>query len=174
MRNGRQADERNGGGGVSRPAEGSQDVSDRVPASAAWLGGAGLLPFFGLAAAHWAVESGLLPMPLTFRTGPALASYAALILSFMGGCRWGFESIRAAPEPTAKKLVVSVVPALYAWVALLFDVPMACAALALGFSLLLAADLALAQEGGAPRWWPRLRWPLTLGAVLSLLLGAMA
>jgi hypothetical protein len=47
-------------------------------------------------------------------------------------------------------------------------------ALALGFASLLVADIRLTREGGAPAWWPTLRWPLTVGAAGSLLLGAVA
>ncbi|PKP63592.1 MAG: hypothetical protein CVT86_04835 [Alphaproteobacteria bacterium HGW-Alphaproteobacteria-8] len=42
--------------------------------------------------------------------------------------------------------------------------------LALGLVALYAADLALTRAGGAPAWWPALRWPLTLGAAGSLAL----
>jgi len=145
---------------------GGGTAATRVPAPAAWLGGAGLIPFAGLAVLVWAVPGAAGP------AATALTAYGAAILAFMGGCRWGFSAVGMGGGPRAVDLAVSVVPALYAWAAVMAEPRLGMLLLAAGFAALLAADVALARRGGAPAWWPRLRWPLTAGAVLSLAAGA--
>ncbi len=143
----------------------------RVPGAAAWLGGAGLLPFAGLAAALWLLpEAG----PWPGIAGGALVGYGAVILAFMGGCRWGFAAAGLGGGASWINLGLAVIPALFAWAAAMLPRETACALLAVGFAGLLAADIALARRGGAPAWWPRLRWPLSVGAAGSLLAGALA
>ncbi|WP_333832852.1 DUF3429 domain-containing protein [Rubrimonas sp.] len=137
-----------------------------VPAAAARLGLAGLIPFVGLAAlAHLAPGSGARSW---------LAAYGAVILSFMGGCRWGFAATGMGEGPAVRPLVLAVAPALYAWLSLRAPAPFDMELLALGLLALYLADLKLTKDGGAPHWWPALRLPLTLGATLSLLAGAAA
>ena len=88
-----------------------------LPSSAAWLGAAGLIPFVVLALSA--------PfLPAAHRAGAlfALGAYGAVILSFLGGVRWGV-AIAAAPTDRdgttlAGALVLSVVPSLAAWLAL--------------------------------------------------------
>lgn len=136
-----------------------------VPRPALVLGLAGLIPFAGLALA-----CALAPPPYDDLAHRALTGYGAVILSFMGGCRWGFAAMAARPD--YGRLGLSVVPALYAWAAMAGPAPLGL--LALGFAALLVADIALTRAGGAPPWWPGLRWPLTLGAVASLLVAVLA
>lgn len=150
-----------------------------VPSAAAWLGGAGLLPFAGLPVAL------LLADPdQDVRVAAALGDYGALILSFLGGCRWGFAAAGLGEGPRAESLALAVVWSLYAWITLLVGVGLdgspirglrvELTLLALGFVALLASDVALTRRSGAPAWWARLRWPLTIGAVAGLLAGAAA
>ncbi|MEM6972866.1 MAG: DUF3429 domain-containing protein [Pseudomonadota bacterium] len=143
-----------------------------VPAAAGWLGLSGLLPFFGLS------------LMLIFEVGPGdriaglLAEYGAVILSFMGGCRWGFAAAGHGASPGGATALwrygISVLPALWAWPVLAMPDPWRMGLLALGFLGLLAADVRLAEAEGAPTWWPAMRWPLTLGAAASLLFAALA
>ncbi len=95
------------------------DVSAAPPRSraeqmvrAAWiLGLAGLVPFV---AGAWMIATGseVIPLPdVPF----AVLAYGAIILSFLGGIRWGAalnETGRRSPTTLAQ----SVVPALVAWV----------------------------------------------------------
>lgn len=148
-----------------RPPE-PRPRADPVPRAAAWLGGAGLIPFAAGAALCWLFPDDILPQQL-------LGAYGAVILAFMGGCRWGFAAAGMGRGPTWVALGVSVMPALLGWVALFTQPPTPLIALAAGFAVLLAADIRLTRAGGAPAWWTRLRWPLTAGAVASLLLGAL-
>jgi hypothetical protein len=141
----------------------------RVPRAAALLGWAGLIPFVGLAALlHLGPEGGRL------LAAHMLAFYGVAILSFLGGCRWGFAAAGLGEGPALRPLVLSVVPALYAWAAMPLGVPDALVFLAAGFVALLGADISLTRAGGAPAWWPRLRWPLSVGAAGSLIAGWLA
>ncbi|MEM6679182.1 MAG: DUF3429 domain-containing protein, partial [Pseudomonadota bacterium] len=71
---------------VSAAAAAQYDLSD-VPPPARWLGLAGLLPFAGLTLLAIAT-----PDAINEEARTLLAAYGAAILSFMGGCRWGFAS----------------------------------------------------------------------------------
>jgi hypothetical protein len=148
-----------------------------VPAPAVWLGFSGLLPF-----AAGAVGVAVLAGEERALAADLLASYGAVILSFMGGCRWGFASAGLGREAMPGdgrgarqewlRYGVSVVPALFAWPVLWLDDPLRMALLAAGFLALLGGDVILAEKGGAPAWWPRLRRPLSWGAALCLAAGA--
>ncbi|TVQ59948.1 MAG: DUF3429 domain-containing protein [Rhodobacteraceae bacterium] len=141
-----------------------------TPPAARALGYAGLIPFVGLAGVTLVG-----PDEWRLLAQGALAQYGAIILSFMGGCRWGFAAAGMGRGPVFAPLALSVLPALYAWGVLVAAAPpLNLAMLAAGLAALLAADLALVRAGGAPRWWPTLRWPLTLVAGASLLAGSFA
>jgi len=141
----------------------------QVPRPALWLGLAGLIPFAALAiAVH------LAPAPWAAEARGSLAIYGAVILSFMGGCRWGFAAAGLGEGATWWRLSVSVIPALLAWAALSVGETAALWAGAMGMAALFAADVALTGAWGAPVWWPALRLPLSAGAAAALLAGALA
>ena len=143
-------------------------VSSSVPRPAFWLGLAGLIPFASLALVLW-----LAPAWRDWAS-PMLTGYGVVILSFMGGCRWGLAAAGMGDGARLKPLAISVLPALYAWLVALLPDADAQVLLAFGVLALLTADLMLARNGGAPPWWPALRWPLSIGASGSLFAGAMA
>jgi hypothetical protein len=98
-----------------------------------------------------------------------LALYGALILSFLGGARWGMAVGRLAPS--AGIVSISMLPAL-AGLALLL-VPSRHVQF-LGLAAALAA--VWVWDMGAddlPDWYGSLRSVLTAGAVAGLLLGAL-
>lgn len=146
-------------------------LSDRpLPAPARLLGPAGLMPFAGLAAGIWAGWPG---------AGPALAAYGATILAFLGAVHWGLALAAPAgpPEERARsvewgRLGLGVVPALLAWVALLLPLAAGLVLLALGIVATALAETMAARAGLVPRAYLGLRWLLSTGAGLSLLLGA--
>lgn len=144
-----------------------QDGKARVPPAAFWLGHAGLIPFAAGALAVLAVPGGGIAL------GP-LAAYGATILAFMGGCRWGFAAAGLGDGAGWAPLALSVLPALWGWAALMLPPVAGFALLAAGFAALLGLDILLANRGGAPAWWPRLRWPLSAGAIAAMLAGAAA
>lgn len=130
----------------------------------AWvLGLAGLIPFFGAAAALWVGPPTLRGVALL-----ALLAYAAVILSFLGGVRWGAETARDE-GPRAAPLILSVLPSLLAWGALVgaASVPPASQLLLLGAGLLLASVWDI-RSMSLPDWYRRLRLVLTGGALLAL------
>jgi hypothetical protein len=137
-----------------------------MPPAARWLGFAGLLPFAAFALA------GLWPAAPFHAAAPAvLLAYGAVILSFLGGVRWGLAMAAADPARLAVRLGFSVLPSLLAWVGLLLPRAAGLSLLAAGFVLMLVADLRLAA---APAWYRRLRLPLSAGAVGALLLALVS
>ena len=98
--------------------------------------------------------------------------YAALILSFLGGARWGMAVSRPAVSPLT--IGLSMLPTLGAMaiVTLLSHTPrVELWALAFALTLHWAWD---AHASATPPWFARLRTVLTVGAVTALLAGAWA
>lgn len=145
------------------------DPASRVPTAALVLGGLGALPFVALA-------SGL-PLPLPMGRGllaRALVGYGAAILSFMGGVHWGAAMVQAPRRSDPRAFGLSVLPALAGWACLLLPTAFALPGLAGAFVLLLAYDLWTAHKGETPAWYPRLRIPLSLVVIASLLAAAIS
>ena len=95
-----------------------------------------------------------------------LSAYAACALSFLGAVHWGL-AMREQPVPAAR-LAVSIIPALVGFVALAIGGRAGLTVMAAGFLGVLAYDIFGARRGFVPAWYPRLRWPLTGIALLSL------
>ena len=139
-----------------------------IPPAPLLLGLAGLIPFWALAIgllAHGAF--GMAPV----RLDAALATYGAIIVSFLGGIRWGLAV--PAGDPGAN-YAVSVVPSLAAWAILAAPEPWRLAGLGLVALALGPIDLGLVRSGMAPAWFGRLRIILSVGAGIALWLGAFA
>jgi precorrin-6B methylase 2 len=137
-----------------------------LPATVAWLGYGGLIPFVALAAAA----------ALGIVDAAALLAYGAVILSFVGALHWGFAmTLRELPSARRNTAFLwSVVPALLAWVALLLPTLPAVVLLVAGFLAQYVRDLALSRAGTLPAWYLPLRLRLTVVACLSLLAGGLA
>jgi len=109
----------------------------------------------------------------------AFSIYAALLLSFLGGVRCGFEIMRAPDAPNAMRLALSAAPALSAWLLTLVIVLVpsaipAAAAYAGLFSAQYLWDHRSAIDAGAPAWYPLLRQVLTGGAMIICLIIPLA
>lgn len=94
----------------------------------------------------------------------ALIAYAAVILSFLGGARWGASLASGSPDPAT--LVLSNLPALVAWAALLpleMPSPTRLTILSAGLAMMWLWD-----RRRPPTWYPALRTVATVGALLSL------
>jgi hypothetical protein len=154
------------------PAERLEDAHDRGLIQT--LGYAGLIPFVGLAMLLWLVAPGLQAW-----VAMALAGYAALIVSFLGGVHWGLGWLgglrgpNAAPHTQRNHFLWGITLSLLAWPGLLMP-PFAGLAW-LGFALVLSylADRTLYARAGLQRWLT-LRFRLSTVAALSCFIGAGA
>jgi hypothetical protein len=140
----------------------------RVPALASWLGYAGLIPFLAMAIWLWFPYS-----DHSFPLNDALLAYAAIILSFMGAVHWGL-AIASGDRVEPLQLVISVLPALIAWFAIFTPPMFNYSLLILGFAGLCLFDVRMARIGHAPAWYPKLRIPLTVVVVISLISAQLA
>ena len=137
-----------------------------IPAAPLLLGLAGLIPFWGLALGLLVRGAfGLVPATLD----AMLATYAAVIVSFLGGMRWGL-AVRA--DDGGANYAVAVVPSLVAWALLAAPEPWRLVGLGVTALALGPIDLGLVRSGLAPSWFGRLRLILSTGAGVALLLGA--
>lgn len=116
---------------------------------AVWLGMAGLLPFVLLSVSVWSPHWRELALA-------ALQGYSAVILSFLGGVRWG----RGLSADRPVEYAWAVLPSLWAWAALQAPPLVALLLLAAGF----VGQWWLDGPGDrlpAPAWFRRLRGLLT-------------
>lgn len=141
-----------------------------MPPAALWLGATGALPFVACALAT-IVASG---EHLAFAR-EALVFYGAVILSFLGGVQWGL-AVKDVPATcvSSTRLVMSVGPSLIGWAALLVPPGPGLFFMTVAFALVLAIDLRAARAGEAPQWYPRLRVPLSIVVMTSLVVGMLA
>ena len=139
----------------------------------AWLLAAlGVLPFVAATVA--------LLWPQSHIRIPAIAgmvTYAAVILSFLGGIEWGVAlndpyagASRAEKERLrATALVMSTIPSLAGWGVLWLPSPQWQLGAALGlFAVVWAGDLVLARQGLLPAWFVDLRSAITVAVVVTL------
>ncbi len=152
----------------------------RIPLSALLLGLAGAIPFVVLSTAFALGRNDVDGVPAL----SALIGYGAVILSFLGGVRWG-AALYANPDKQGAQFALSVVPSLIAWIAVLIPTepqrtyalfPDAAAPTILLLAVLAqgVADVAASRGGGLPQWYGRLRLILTVIVGLSLLLAVVA
>ncbi|WP_426165161.1 DUF3429 domain-containing protein [Sandarakinorhabdus sp. DWP1-3-1] len=132
-----------------------------IPRVVLGYGSLGLMPFLAPPLLSLATPAHVEPLALL------ALGYAALILSFLGGARWGMAVQRPAPQfltislamlPTIAGLVLLLLPGL----------PRAVQLSAMA-ALLVLHFIWDARAADAPRWYPRLRGWLTFGAVLGLM-----
>ncbi|MFT5047301.1 MAG: hypothetical protein ACI8UP_004295 [Porticoccaceae bacterium] len=160
-----------------------------IPTSALVLGIAGLIPFIACAALACLPELGstMLGSSLFPRSAGAmsidaiqqkaifaLGAYGAIILSFLGGVRWGNLLDSKIQLRQWGPLLLSVLPSLIAWPALLLPTAWMLSVLAAGFVLQYAYDVEGVRQKILPEWFGKLRTILTTGATLSLLAGLLA
>jgi hypothetical protein len=145
----------------------------KVPSAALWLGAFGTVPFVSLAVASMFLDEENL-VRATF----ALITYGGVILSFLGGIQWGLAIANTDggtfADASYRRLGFSVVPSLIAWTALFFETGTGLLVMALAFGGMLVFDIWSTLIDEAPLWYPKLRLPLTVTVVTSLVLGAAA
>lgn len=145
----------------------------KMPIAAAVLGAAGVIPFAGLALV--VLFGGLGPLGRDDAIH-ALVAYGAVILSFLGGIRWGGSLWLKDEGRQARVLTASVVPSLAGWVALLLPQGWALTLLLVGFVAQGTWDASgRGWEGRLPGWFRDLRVRLTLAvtAILAAMLYAI-
>ena len=127
----------------------------------------GFLPFALLTGGLWL----LLPDHAYYGlVTSALKSYGAVILSFLGGIRWGLALRNASEASTRTLLIFAVLPALVGWFSLYLDAPYVFAVLALAFAAQGAWDAISGERGAFALWFVRLRTVLTFlvtGALIA-------
>jgi hypothetical protein len=133
--------------------------SSDIPKPALYLGFGGVIPFASLALA-----SGL-TSEYSDVISTAQVGYAACILTFLGGVHWGKELGLNPQEPSMKTLTISVLPSLYAWCA--FALPQHYAMYYLSAGLV-GACVYDVNNSHLPRWYRKLRLPLTVLAASSV------
>ena len=99
----------------------------------------------------------------------ALAGYAAVIVSFLGGIHWGLAFRHVEPPP--RLLVWGVVPSLLAWVAVVMPPSAGLVVLAVMLAVCYAVDRRLYADEGVAHWLT-LRFRLSAVASLSCFIGA--
>lgn len=105
--------------------------------------------------------------------------YAAVLLSFLGGVRCGFEIMRAPEAPNGLRLFFSALPALAGWalatLVVYFTPILGAAAIFAGlFAVQAMWDYRSASDAGAPAWYPVLRQVLTGGAMIICMIIPLA
>ncbi|MEO0981912.1 MAG: DUF3429 domain-containing protein [Pseudomonadota bacterium] len=135
---------------------------------------AGLAPFLGGAACMLLLA--LLGAPIEIAAGAVLA-YSAVILSFLGGARWGVEIAAASlVQPRWSVLGLSVLGALAGWAGVVWWlVADGSPEIFLGFAAAFALHWAwdLSADRALPHWYAGLRTIATAGAAAALV-GAWA
>ena len=140
-------------------------ASASVPQAVLAYGLLGLIPFCSLP------MTVLLAPNWTGVAAAVEAIYAALILSFLGGARWGLAVREASLNPAVVGLAMT--PTLAGLAVLVFthgEVRLQLLALAAALTLSWGWDL---TAKGLPPWYGRFRTGLTLAAVGGLCLGAL-
>ena len=143
----------------------------RMIATAWFLAGLGAIPFVVMALA-----SIVSPEFTAVHLGgdAAFLGYGAVILSFMGGVRWGRALSLEDPARAAEQMILSVAPSLAAWLALLIDRPWSLLLLMAGFVLQAAWDTNSARNGLLPGWFGRLRLTISTIVIASIILVMLA
>ena len=128
------------------------------------LGHLGLLPFVVGALLVWVVNAEAHPYATL-----ALAAYAAVIVSFLGGIYWGLAFRLSAPP--ASLFIWGVVPSLVAWLAVMM--PASAGLVVQGVMLVVCylVDRRVYPQQGLAHWLT-LRFRLSTIAALCCFLGA--
>lgn len=144
-----------------------QELDDnRIPRSALLLGLLGVVPFWGMALlASLADSSDLAELGLK-----GSLAYGAVILSFLGGIRWGAALRGIGASQRRFDFAISVIPSLAGWAALLIPAIPAVSLLIAGLLMQSLWDVTSTQEGRLPGWFAKLRVILTGLAVCALML----
>jgi Protein of unknown function (DUF3429) len=141
-----------------------------IPVSALALGLAGLLPFIAGALALWIPIPPLAP-PDSLKL---VVSYGAIVLSFLGGIRWGTAIGPYDGGRMSLEFSFGVLGSLAGLAAIFLPPIPALTLLITGYLLQALWDVTSVEAGRLPQWFGKLRTILTGGAVLSLIVALVA
>jgi hypothetical protein len=131
---------------------------------------AGFVPFAVLA--FWLY--GIAPdHPWRQGTIVVLTAYGAVILSFLGGLRWGI-ALGDRDGESRRDLMLGVVPPLVGWSAMLMPPPLTFVLLAVAFAAQGAWDSVTLTSEAVPAWFRRLRIQMTVLVVAALVVAFVA
>lgn len=152
------------------------DDLKQAPRAPLILGLAGAIPFL-LCTALFLANTGAVGRSAEIWGSIGLSGvifYAAIILSFLGGTRWG-RAVTTHPDgPTPVVMAWSVLPAIIAWVgALISFAPFrqpefGLAMVMFAHGAMLAWDLGSTRDGQWPRWYGALRTLLSTIAIATI------
>lgn len=146
------------------------NFDDRNEFTGLLLGVCGYLPFAVL------VLCILLPSLSPFSQAACLIlliGWSALVLSFLGGIRYGLATARN-DGATARELLTSVVAPLLAWITLTLPTAQSLALLCVAFVWHYFWDYRHGELQDLPRWFVPLRKRITLLVVPTLLVAMLA
>lgn len=131
--------------------------SAEIPVAPWWLGVTGLLPFAAAALIYLFAR-----LPEQRQIGLHIfQSYSAIILSFLGGVRWG----AALVLPSFRLLFSAVMPSLIAAGCLLIPAAYAVPILAVTYFMVGYVDCLRGAHALWPQWFKRLRLMLSVAVV---------
>lgn len=133
----------------------------------AWLGAAPFI-IFALALIFLASDN-----PLALVAVDGLKTWCALVLSFLGGIRWGL-AMKDDPELARPQLLASIIAPGIAWLSLFLPIPYVFGVQALAIAGLGAWDSFAGQRGVFGLWFVKLRMVFTFLAVAALVVGFFA
>jgi hypothetical protein len=140
---------------------------EAIPLPARVLGIAGVIPFVA------GVLAALLTPAVKPEAGAALLAFGAVILSFLGGIRWGFAVLEGG-EAGWSAYSMSALPPFVAWFGAAAGGPVGLLTLAIALGLWYFAERAAPPSIALPGWYMRHRGMLTATTVLSLIIAAVA
>lgn len=127
------------------------------------LGYGGLIPFVIFSIGSW-ID---LPGVTQAHSVQILIAYGAIILSFMGAIHWGL-AMAHDNENRSQPFIISIIPALTAWLALLMTNRWALIVLLIAFIVLYIYDRAAEKPQRLPAWYLPMRMRLTIVVALCL------
>ncbi|MFK7956523.1 MAG: DUF3429 domain-containing protein [Lysobacterales bacterium] len=139
------------------PSSTAPSPIDNAPTTAISLGYAGLIPFVALAIAP-------VTQVLAVDVRHAFITYSAVILSFLGGIRWGVNA--AASTPSGRDLWIGIFVSLAGWFGCLLAPASAIIWLLTAHVGTLAVDQLLPARGQMT-WLTALRLRLSIGAIVA-------
>jgi len=154
---------------MARRARLTETPAPISPRGAQILGYGGLVPFAGTGVLAWISW----PTEMAQTALQAQLVYAAIVLSFIGGIRWGIAMskrghfIRRSPDGLGTEFALAALPAAMGWMILFAPHEVALIVFALFFAAQAVSDHRAVKTEDAPPWYGALRVRLTIFVELA-------